>query len=397
MGTRDDRRSLLAGCIAAGVRLLPGVAVLWALSGTPAAPAAAAPARAVRAQVDTVGFARTPADFAAMLAASQASEAVAVTTRRAELGLSPDQPFPVAVMPHDDYLYAGRVDMHLLPGLQAPRWLLIGVCHACRRLGVRDRLLFDGYAAWRVAGERVPVDAELRAELLAALGPDLAGVDDERQAAEHSLEAMLPWLRSAVPEASFVPVLVPGMSWERLETVAERLAGALAGICRTHDWTPGRDLGILISADAVHYGCTGWGDRGYAPFGCEAAGHAAGRAQDITLAEATLAGPLNLDGLHRFARLVWDPAHPEYPYHITWCGLYSIPCGLAVAARLQELLGLPPLEGYLLRYGDSLTDGLDGLADCGLGVTAPRSLTHWVGYAALGYVPVQRSSSSPGS
>ncbi len=368
--------------------------MLGLLSLLPAIGMAAAPGALVRAQLDTVGFAGNPADFAAVLAASRASEAAVVTARRTELGLAPDQPWSAAIMPHDDYLYAGRVYLHLLPGLQAPRWLLVGVCHACRRLGVRDTLLFDGFDTWRVAGENVPVDAELRAELLAALGPDLARVDDERQAAEHSLEALLPWLRSAVPAASFVPVLVPGMSWERLDTVADRLAGALAAICRAHGWTPGRDLGILISADAVHYGCTEWGDRGYAPFGCDAAGHAAGRAQDITLAQATLAGPLNLDGLQRFARLVWDPAHPEYPYHITWCGLYSIPCGLATAARLQELLGLPPLEGYLLREGDSLSDGLDSLPDCGLGVTAPRSPTHWVGYVALGYVPVAGNSSS---
>ena len=383
-GDRGLRRAVP---LPAGTLLLLGPAFLCLLAAVRPGPAVAVPAGAVRAQVDTVGFATTPADLAAVHAAVRALEAESVAARRVELGLAPDRPWTAAIMPHDDYLYAGRTYLHVLPGLQARHWILLGVCHACRRLGVRDRLLLDGHAAWRVAGERVAVDADLRADLLARLGPELAVVDDERHAAEHSLEALLPWLRLAVPEATFVPVLVPGMSWERLLTVADGLAEALAGICRERGWQPGRDLGILISADAVHYGCEGWGDRGYAPFGCEAPGHAAGRAQDRTLAEATLAGSLTRDGLHRFTRLVWDPDRPEYPYRITWCGLYSIPCGLAAAARLQRLLELPPLEGHLLRCGDSLTDGLDSLEGTALGVTAPRSLAHWVGYVAVGYLP----------
>jgi hypothetical protein len=109
------------------------------------------------------------------------------------------------------------------------------------------------------------------------------------------------------------------------------------------------------------------------------------------LAEATLAGPLSDDGLARFVRLVWDPEHPEYPYRITWCGLYSIPFGLATAARLQAALGEPPLEGHLLRYGDSLSEGRLSLPRTELGVTAPSSPAHWVGYAAVGYVRSPRN------
>jgi AmmeMemoRadiSam system protein B len=293
-------------------------------------------------------------------------------------------------MPHDDYLYAGPTDLHLLPGLQAARWLVFGVCHACRRLGVRDRLIFDGFAAWRVAGRELPVDTVLRASLLDRLGGAWARVDDERHAAEHSIESLLPWLATAAPQARFVPILVPGLDWERLQALADTVAAVLADICREEGWSPGRDLGLLISADAVHYGCEGWGPRGgYHPFGCDAAGHAAGVAQDVTLAEATLAGPLTDDGLARFARLVWDPDHPEYPYRITWCGLYSIPCGLAVAGRLQAALALPPLTGHLLRYGDSVGDGRLDLPRTGLGVTAPNTLAHWVGYPALGYVAAE--------
>ncbi|MHB8078229.1 MAG: AmmeMemoRadiSam system protein B, partial [Candidatus Krumholzibacteriia bacterium] len=340
----------------------------------------------VRAQVDTVGFAARPADLTALLAAVHAAEDSAVAARRAELALPADAGWAVAIMPHDDYLYAGRVYAHVTPGLRAPRWIVLGVCHACRRLGVRDRLLFDDFDAWRVAGSDVPVDAALRARLLAALGPDAAVVARDRQAAEHSVEALLPWLRDAVPDAVFVPILVPGMSWERLEALSARLADALADLCRERGWTPGRDIGLLISADAVHYGCRDWGPGGgHHPFGCDAAGHAAARARDLTLAEATLAGPLTAAGPAAFARLVWKPGDPADPYLITWCGLYSIPCGLETARRLQAALGLPPLAGHLLRYGDSVSDPPLAPAGVRLGVTAPADLEHWVGYAAVGW------------
>jgi hypothetical protein len=254
---------------------------------------------------------------------------------------------------------------------------------------VRDRLLLDDSAVWRVAGRDWRVDTALRAELASGLG-GLAEVSAERHAAEHSVEALLPWLGAAVENPLFVPILVPGMELDKLRTLADALSAALGDVCRARGWAPGRDLGLLISADAVHYGCEGWGDKGYAPFGCDAAGHAAGRAQDLILAEATLAGPLCDAGVGSFVRLVWDPTRPDYPaypYRITWCGLYSIPFGLTVAARLQERLGAPPLAGELLRYGDSVSDGRLAVPGTHLGTTAPNMVAHWVGYATVIYRP----------
>ncbi|HPF69706.1 MAG TPA: AmmeMemoRadiSam system protein B [Candidatus Krumholzibacteria bacterium] len=344
--------------------------------------AAPAPAQ-VRAQRDTVGFAVSGADMQAVLSAARAAEGLPAP------GADAVPPAVAVILPHDDYLYAGRTAVHALPYLQAKRWIVFGVCHACRRVGVFDRLLLDDSAAWRVAGRDWPVDTQLRDDLASRLG-DLVEVSAERQAAEHSVEALLPWLGSAVDDPQFVPVLVAGMDLEPLQQRAAAFAAVLADLCRERGWVPGRDLGILISADAVHYGCEGWGGSGYAPFGCDAAGHAAGVAQDATLAAATLAGPLGDAGIAAFARLVWNeggPGWPAEPYRITWCGMWSIPFGLTVAARLQEDLGAPPLEGALLRYGDSVGDGRLEVRTDHLGVTAPNTLAHWVGYATVVYMP----------
>jgi MEMO1 family protein len=358
--------------------------------------AAPSPARAqVRAQLDTVGFAVTPADFQAVLGASLAAEGLPAPGVAAADAATSVPPCVAAIIPHDDYLYAGRTAVHALPYLQAKRWVLFGVCHACRRVGVRDRLLLDDSATWRVAGHDFAVDTELRAELARRLEGGATGgcvaVSAERHAAEHSLEALLPWLGAAVDEPLIVPVLVSGMELAPLRERATAFAHVLAAICRERGWVPGRDIGLLISADAVHYGCDGWGPGGgYAPFGCGEAGHAAGRAQDVTLAEATLAGPLTDASVGAFTRLVWDAASPEFqakPYRITWCGLWSIPFGLTVAERLQAELGAPPLTGTLLRYGDSVSDGRLDAPVAKLGVTAPNTLGHWVGYATVVYVP----------
>ncbi len=347
-----------------------------------AAPASAQSSPLVRAQLDTVGFAVNRADFAKVLYAANTAEGLNdPLLRRAAW------PAVAVILPHDDYLYAGRTAVHALPYLRARRWVIFGVCHACRRIGVRDHLLLDDFTSWRIAGQDFPVDQELRATLLARLGTQ-AEVSPERQTKEHSVEALLPWLGAGAGDFTFVSVLVPGMEMDHLTELSAKVATILADVCRERNWVPGRDLGILISADAVHYGCDGWGARPYNEFGCDEAGHAAARAQDITLAESTLAGPLTPEGIASFVRLVWNPEgpdYPAYPYRITWCGLYSIPFGLSVAAQLQTDLGAEPLTGTLLRYGDSVTDGRLQADTDKLGVTAPNTLGHWVGYPAVVY------------
>ena len=360
--------------------------VLAILIGIVPAAAAQTHPEEVRPQLDQVGFAVSWSDMETVASEALAQEGLPPLDADGFAPHSKSDPvWTAAIMPHDDYVYAGRTAVHLLSGLRAKHWIVFGVCHACRRIGVRDRLIFDDYDRWRVAGVEFPVDTALRKELLDHLDDTVAYVDRERHTKEHSVEALLPWTLLGAKDFEFVPILVPGMEFSRMEALANRLAEVVSQICENSGWTLGRDLGILISADAVHYGCEGWGGKGYDPFGCEAEGHAAAVAQDRTLARATLAGPLSSWGPASFARLVWDNGHPEYPYKITWCGLYSIPFGLLTAAAVDKDRGLPQLEGTLLRYGDSVSDGRLAAEGTQLGVTAPNTLKHWVGYASLGY------------
>ncbi len=337
----------------------------------------------VRAQRDTVGFATSVEDMAAVTAAALAAEGLDGIPEV-------EQPLVGAILPHDDYLYAGRTVVHALGGLQAKRWVLLGVCHACRREGVRDRLIFEDADAWDVGGERVRVARMLRNLLREELG-EFAYIDEDRHAREHSVEALVPWLRQARPDAAFVPVLVPGMSRERMAEVAAAFGQAMADICWEEQWEPGVDVGMLISADAVHYGCEGWGDRHYDPYGCDEAGHAQATAHDAHICREHLSGPVTAASAWGFADEVWDESDPTYPYRITWCGVYSIPFGLLGMEAWMETAGRDGLVGEFVRYGDSVSDGRLEVDTRGLGVTAPNTIEHWVGYPAVGY----RSSAVP--
>jgi len=330
----------------------------------------------VRAQVDTIGFATRVEDIQAVVRTAMTVEG---------LDDAPDGPaWTAAILPHDDHLYTGRTVVHALDGLQAKRWIILGVCHACRREGVRDQLIFEDADAWQIGGETIRAATLLRHSLRRQLG-DYAVIDDDRHAAEHSIEALVPWLRQARPDAQFVPVLVPGMSRERMAEVATAFGQALADICDDARLVPGVDIGLLISADAVHYGCEGWGDRHYDPYGCDEAGHAAGVARDVEICVENLSGEVTPESAWGFADAVWDESDPGYPYKITWCGVYSIPFGLLTMDAWMDAGGLAPLVGTLLRYGDSVGDGRVEVDGTGLGVTADNTVRHWVGYPALGY------------
>ncbi len=330
----------------------------------------------VRGLRDGTGFVRS----------RRQAEALFPALVREEYGrdtLPADGPFVAAVCPHDDHLYAGHVYLHAIAGLRAPRLLLVGVFHAARLWNLSGRLVFDRYAAWHAPLGPVRVDP-LRDELLAALPRDDVVVDDGMHDREHSLEAIVPflqWYRG--PEVTIVPVLVPYVTWDRLEGLADDLSAALAGAIRRHGWTLGRDVAIVISSDAIHYGP----DFDHAPFGTDAAAHERAVARDLELARDHLTGPLSADRLRGlFERLV-DPAD-VHRYRVPWCGRFSVPFGLELVRKTAARLGLPVPAGRVLRYGTSLTEAEPRVPrevrEEGLGLTAPSNFHHFVGYLALG-------------
>jgi AmmeMemoRadiSam system protein B len=370
------KRSLSTALILAFLPFMIGALV-------PDRPPEAAPPSSIRTQKDTIGYATRPDQVEALVRLVDSLEAARYASNAAVFPLMKTAPMIGAICPHDDYLYAGCGYVHVMREVRAPRVILFGVSHTARRRGIQDKLIFDGFSAWKSAYGNCPV-SPMREDIVAALPAGLVLVNDTIHSEEHSLEGFVPILQHYVPDVEIVPILVTRMNGENFDSAVDALAAAISGIMKARGWRLGKDVAILVSADCVHYGDEEWGGRNYAPFGSGEDGYEKGVAQDRDVIQSSLAGTLSSDRIAIFKEKV-ESGDFQQPYKITWCGVYSIPFGLSVLDRLAERGGGRAPEGFMLVYGTSLRPHRLPLAHTGLGVTAVATLRHWVGYTAIGY------------
>ena len=299
-------------------------------------------------------------------------------------GIAADDRWRLAIAPHDDYAYAGLMYPLVLRNIMAPLVIIFGVAHQARRLGLEDQLVFDSFTHWSGPYGDIAV-SPLRERIMATLPEGSYCVSDEMQRIEHSVEAKLPFLQHFNRGVEFVPILVPHMSHARMNELAAHLARSIALILDEDRLGWGEDIALLASTDAVHYGDQGWDGKNFAIYGVDAAGYASARAHEQQIMRDCFEGDLRPDRIELFTRYTLaDHDHREYKW--TWCGRYSVPLGLLTAWHLQQLRGAPPLEGTILGYTTSLDDQRINVDDLdGMGVTAPATLRHWVGYAAVGF------------
>jgi AmmeMemoRadiSam system protein B len=215
----------------------------------------------------------------------------------------------------------------------------------------------------------------LRDRLVERLPPAQVVTSDMVHDAEHSVEALVPWLRQANPRVEIVPVLVATSRFEELATMAASFAGALGGILAEDGQELGRDVAIAISADAIHYG-EDFRQTRFGPGGAES--HARAAELDRALLAGPLAGAVTQAKVREAYETWVDPGSPG-DYRWTWCGRFSIPFGLLV---LEQLGGA---HGWPLAYTTSVESPALPLAELGFGVTAPATLGHFVGYPAAAY------------
>jgi AmmeMemoRadiSam system protein B len=329
----------------------------------------------VRGQLDAVGYATRPEAMARVW------ELSAQPPLPAALAPAPAPGIAGAIGPHDDYVYAGRVDRQLYPLVTARTVVIIGAFHGYRRFGAHDQLVFDPYRAWRSPDGEIAV-SPLRDELVAALPPDEAVKDAAAHDAEHSVEAIAYFLKHARPDLEIVPILVPAARFERLASMAAHLGAALAASLPAHGLELGRDVAIVISTDGTHYGA----DFSYTPFG--AGGVAAFErawAQDRALVRRALEGPVSVEKARRFFAAVVDPDRVD-AYRMTWCGRFSVPFGLLLFDETARRLGLGPPRGVAVALGASVDTPELKARDLGLGPTAPANLYHFVLQPAVAFV-----------
>jgi AmmeMemoRadiSam system protein B len=337
-----------------------------------------------RGLADVVGFAHLERQMDAIVQRIAAQDGAKLESLLEHKGISADARWRMAIAPHDDYAYAGYLYPLVLRNVKARTVIIFGVAHKARQLGLEDQLVFDSFTYWHGPYGDIAV-SQLREKLMARLPEGSYQVSDAMHNLEHSVEAKLPFLQNADRTVTFVPILVPYMSYARMNKLALPLASAISAIMGDEGLEWGRDLALISSTDAVHYGDEGWGGRDFALYGCGPAGYAEALAHEQLIMSDCFDGELRPESIERFTRYTLaDHDHHEYKW--PWCGRYSVPFGLLTAWRLQQLRHAPPLHGTILGYATSLDDQRIEVADLdGMGVTAPATMRHWVGYAAVGY------------
>lgn len=336
-----------------------------------------------RLQLDTVGYAVTPGQMSRVLSESKTSDERIIGDSSVLQGAKDNSPFVAAICPHDDYIYAGRLYHRVLSHVRAPVVVLFGVSHHARRFNIADAPVFENFDQWFSPTGPIAISG-LRDELISTLYPKHFQVHGEFHAKEHSLEGIAFYLRALRSEVAILPVIVPHMTWDRLQETSFNFAGSLINLLREKNWIPGRDIAFVCSNDGVHYGDVQWGGAGYAPFGTDLAGYMAAVNQDRMIMAETLQGTLSNEKLRDFYDRCTDP-DDYWKYRVTWCGRFAVSFGLLTAMQVSMSLLDRPLRHIMDDYGTSVSEAhLDFCAD-GPAATAPAHFHHFVGYPALGY------------
>lgn len=338
----------------------------------------------LRGLADPVGFAHTAEQMEQLMGRIEESQGDLIRESIKRSGISPTTNWRVAISPHDDHSYVGFLYPASLRNVRSHTVILFGVAHRAGTLGLENVLVFDSYTHWSGPYGAVKV-SPIREEIMSGLPNDMYCVHDEMQTIEHSVEAIVPFLQHDNRDVEIVSILVPAMSFERMEEVATQLAESIGQAVRARGWDWGTDYSIVISTDAVHYGDEDWGGRDFADFGTDEAGYRRAIGFEHEIIADCLTGNLEPERIRAFTgKTVQQENFREYKW--TWCGRYSVPCGLLTAFHLQRTLDEEPLTGTAIGYATSI-DGRSHIPvdDLGLGVTAPAHLRHWVGYVGIGF------------
>jgi MEMO1 family protein len=333
----------------------------------------------VRHMVDTIGFAHYAWQVDSVMNRInrlQSSKLKKATPNN-------DKPWRVAICPHDDHTYVGWQYPAVLGNIKAKTVIIFGVAHKARYFNISNKIVFDSYKYWHAPYGNIKI-SKLREEIMKGLPDSTYMVSDTLQQFEHSVEGLLPFLQYFNRDVEIVSILVSSMNFDRMNEIAKPLAESVAKAMNNHELVWGKDIAIVLSNDAVHYGDEEWSGKNLAPFGADTTGYKRAVAHEHGIIDSCLLGLLGSERVKLFIRnTVLPNDYKEYKW--TWCGRYSIPFGLLTSLNLQEQLKVEPLIGQFVGYSTSIDHEPLPVEDLRLGRTAMASIRHWVGYASVGY------------
>jgi len=337
----------------------------------------------VRKPVDPVGFATNPRQMDSVMNRILRLQGNKINALWKSNKITAFTSWKLAICPHDDYTYAGWLYPVVLKNVNAKTVILIGVAHKAKKFGLEDRMVFDSFDRWSEPYGPVRISA-MREKIMNQLPPSTWLVHDSLQQAEHSVEALVPFLQYYNRDIEIVPILIPYMSYNKMEELSSSLSLALWKVIRQEELVWDRDIAIVISSDAVHYGDQEWGGSDYAPYGCDSSGYHLALAHENEIIHRCLLGEIQKARIRKFTEYtVQDTNFRSYKW--TWCGRYSVPFGLLTAFYLEQHLRSKPVKGMLMGYGNSVMQQAIPVEDLNMGKTAMAGLHHWVGYTSIGY------------
>jgi AmmeMemoRadiSam system protein B len=337
----------------------------------------------IRQAVDSIGFATEAWQMDSIVQRIERTYGPAIDSVNKVNQLSRSSVFRLAICPHDDYTYAGFLYQTIIPHIKAKTVIIFGVAHKAKKFNVEQKLVFDSFKEWKEPFGNSK-SSDLRKDIIKNLPEGDYIIHDSLQQAEHSVEAIVPFLQYYNPGVQIISILVPAMSFDRMEKYSQELAEVMNKVMKKNQLHWGEDIALLISNDAVHYGDEDWGGTNYATYGCDKAGYEKALKHENEIISLSLLPKLDTAGIHKFFDFTVQPGNWRN-YQWPWCGRYSVPFGLLTAMYLSQIRGEAKPEGIKMGYSTSIAHNPLPVDDLKMGKTAVANLHHWVGYAAIGY------------
>ena len=337
----------------------------------------------VREPIDTIGFATHAWQMDSVMARIFRLKKSGALNAYLDKASDRGKYWKAAICPHDDYVYAGWLYPAVLRNIKANTVILFGVAHKAKRFNLDNRLVFDSFREWQEPYGNVKISG-IREEIMQNLPKDAYIVHDSMQIVEHSVEAIVPFLQYYNHNIKIVSILVPYMPFDRMNELSDQLAASINKVLKADGLVWGKDVALVMSTDAVHYGDEEWGGQNYAQYGCDSAGFSKAVMHEKEIIDNCLVGSLSADRIKRFTGYTLK-AEDYKSYKWTWCGRYSVPFGLLTAMKMQSAVSGKHLSGKFVGYGTSLNQPKIVVSDLWMGRTAIATLHHWVGYAGVGY------------
>lgn len=337
----------------------------------------------VRLPVDTVGFATRAWQMDSIIKRIDRTYGASIDSVNRLNILDENTAFRMAICPHDDYTYAGFLYESVIPFIKAKTIIIFGVAHKAKKFGVEQKLVFDNFDEWKEPSGNMKI-SPLRNEIIKNLHKNDYIIHDSLQQAEHSVEAIVPFLQHYNRDVQVVPILIPAMNFDLMEKYSMELAKTILKVMKENKLKWGRDIALVISNDAVHYGDEEWGGKNYATYGCDESGYEKAVKHENEIIRNSLLPSLDTTSIKKFFDFTVQPGNWR-EYQWPWCGRYSVPFGLLTGMYLNEITGRKKLQGIKMGYSTSIAQKPLPVDDLNMGKTAVATLHHWVGYAAIGY------------